>query len=435
MSKLDELIKKLCSDGVEYKRLGEIGEFYGGLSGKSKKDFSDGNYPYISYMNVYQHISVLLPSADMVVIKEGEKQNRVQYGDILFTGSSETPEECGFSSVVTQQIDYPLYLNSFSFGLRLTDRLLLNPEFAKYVFRSHNVRKQIIRTANGVTRFNVSKSKMKNVRIPVPPLEVQSEIVKILDNFTELTTELTMELTTELTARKKQYEYYRNRLLTFDTASHIKKVKLGDVAKVTKLAGFEFTKYVTYVEKGHIIALRGLNVKNGNLDLCDVKYIDGSDLSKLERSKLHVGDMLFTYVGTIGQVALIDKEDTYYLAPNVALIRADKNVLLPEYMRFYFQSSLFWDTQIKRLLQSSSMKNIPMEKIRKFELLVPPIDVQRRLVHVLDNFDKVCNDLHIGLPAEIEARKKQYEFYRDSLLTFLEKGESILTEQNRTEQN
>ena len=267
-------------------------------------------------------------------------------------------------------------------------------------------------------------------RVPVPPLEVQSEIVKILDNFTELTA----ELIAELTARKKQYEYYRNRLLTFDTASHIKKVKLGDVAKVTKLAGFEFTKYVTYVEKGHIIALRGLNVKNGNLDLCDVKYIDGSDLSKLERSKLHVGDMLFTYVGTIGQVALIDKEDTYYLAPNVALIRADKNVLLPEYMRFYFQSSLFWDTQIKRLLQSSSMKNIPMEKIRKFELLVPPIDVQRRLVHVLDNFDKVCNDLHIGLPAEIEARKKQYEFYRDSLLTFLEKGESILTDRQTDRQ-
>lgn len=105
MSKLDELIKELCPDGVEYKRLGEIGEFYGGLSGKSKKDFTDGNSPYITYMNVYQNISVVLPSVDMVVIKPGEKQNKVQYGDILFTGSSETPEECGLSSVVTQNID------------------------------------------------------------------------------------------------------------------------------------------------------------------------------------------------------------------------------------------------------------------------------------------------------------------------------------------
>lgn len=139
MSKLDELIKELCPDGVEYKRLGEIGEFYGGLSGKSKKDFVDGNYPYITYMNVYQNISVVLPSTDMVVIKQGEKQNKVQYGDVLFTGSSETPEECGFSSVVTADIDYPLYLNSFSFGFRLTDNSLLNPEFAKYVFRSPTV--------------------------------------------------------------------------------------------------------------------------------------------------------------------------------------------------------------------------------------------------------------------------------------------------------
>ena len=98
-------------------------------------------------------------------------------------------------------------------------------------------------------------------------------------------------------------------------------IELGAIATVTKLAGYEFTKYVTYSDEGKIIALRGLNVKNGKIDLTDVKYIDKSDLTKLNRSKLCSGDMLFTYVGTIGQVAVINENDKYYLAPNVALIR------------------------------------------------------------------------------------------------------------------
>ena len=417
MSKLDELIKELCPDGVEYKKLSDIFSTRNGYT-PSKSNISyweNGTVPWFRMEDIREN-GHILAKALQYVSSSAVKGDLFPADSIIVATSATIGEHALITvpSLANQRFTYLLLKTEWKYQFDV--KFLFY-----YCYKLDNWCLNHLKQGNFAS---VDMKKFADFRFPIPPLEVQREIVKILDNFTELTA--------ELTARKKQYEYYRNRLLTFDTKSHIKKVKLGDVAKVTKLAGFEFTKYVTYAEKGHIIALRGLNVKNGNLDLSDVKYIDGSDLSKLERSKLHVGDMLFTYVGTIGQVALIDKEDTYYLAPNVALIRADKNVLLPEYMRFYFQSSLFWDTQIKRLLQSSSMKNIPMEKIRKFELLVPPIDVQRRLVHVLDNFDKVCNDLHIGLPAEIEARKKQYEFYRDSLLTFLEKGESILTEQNRT---
>ena len=195
---------------------------------------------------------------------------------------------------------------------------------------------------------------------------------------------------------------------------------LGNIALVTKLAGFEFTNYVTYSNYGRIIALRGLNIKNGKLDLNDVKYIDKSDLSKLNRSKLHIGDMIFTYVGTIGQVALIEENDRYYLAPNVALIRLDTGKILPEFAKFYFQSNQFWDNQIRKLLQSSSMKNIPMEKIRKFKIPLLSLDKQKAVVHMLEHFDAICNDLTSGLPAEISARQKQYEYYRDKLLTFKE---------------
>ena len=195
---------------------------------------------------------------------------------------------------------------------------------------------------------------------------------------------------------------------------------MGTIATVTKLAGYEFTKYVTYSDEGKIIALRGLNVRNGKLDLSDVKYIDKSDLSKLTRSKLYNGDMLFTYVGTIGRVAVIEENDKYYLAPNVALIRVDKKIINPEYMRYFFQTNIFRETQINRLLQASSMKNIPMEKTRKFVLQVPSLEEQERIVTVLRHFDVLCNDLSVGLPAEIEARQKQYEYYRNKLLSFKE---------------
>jgi type I restriction enzyme S subunit len=128
--------------------------------------------------------------------------------------------------------------------------------------------------------------------------------------------------------------------------------------------------------------------------------------------------MLFTYVGTIGEVALVDKEDKYYLAPNVALIRSTSKALLPEFMRYYFQSTIFWKTQINRLMQSSSMQNIPMEKIRKFIVPLPPLIEQQRIVSILDRFDSLCNNITSGLPAEIAARQKQYEYYRNKLLTF-----------------
>ena len=161
-----------------------------------------------------------------------------------------------------------------------------------------------------------------------------------------------------------------------------------------------------------------MNVKNGRLVLDDVKYIDGSNLDMLTRSKLRIGDMLFTYVGTVGQVALIDENDRFYLAPNVALIRITDDRFLPEYMMYYFLTDKFKSEQIAKLLQASSMQNIPMEKIRKFKLPLISIEEQNRVVDMLKRFDALCNDISAGLPAEIEARQKQYEYHRDKLLTF-----------------
>ena len=400
MPKLDKLIRELCSDGVQVFRLEEIAHY-----AKTRIDCKTINEDnYVGVENLLQNKAgktkaTSVPTTGMVIAYQ---KNDILIGNIRPYLRKVWLADCEGGTngdVLTVQI-------------KDTEKVL--PQFLYYVLSSEKFFLYDIQNSKGAKMPRGSKDAVMKFEIPLPPIEVQREIVRILDNFTNLTA----ELTAELTARKTQYAYYRDKLLKAETNAH--KYKLGEIATVTKLAGFEFTNYMTYSENGNIIALRGLNVKNGRLDLHDVKYVDKSDFSKLERSKLHIGDMLFTYVGTVGQVAIVDEEDKYYLAPNVALIRCDKEVLLPQYMKYYFQTTRFWDKEIRRLLQSSSMQNNPMEKIRKFEIAVPPLDVQNRIVNVLDNFEKICSDLNIGLPAEIEARQKQYECYRDKLLTFKE---------------
>ena len=195
--------------------LGELGKFYGGLKGKTKNDFGSSGARYISYKNVYENISADFTWPDFVQVKEGENQLSLMKGDILLTGSSENMEESGLSSVVTKEPEEKAYLNSFSICYRLNDPSILNPEFSKYLFRSRLARKQIIRTAQGVTRFNVSKKKLANVSIPIPSLEEQQRIVDILDRFDALTSSLSEGLPAELAARRSQYEYYRDQLLSF----------------------------------------------------------------------------------------------------------------------------------------------------------------------------------------------------------------------------
>jgi type I restriction enzyme S subunit len=188
MSRIDDLIVELCPAGVQFKALVEIGSLFSGLTGKSKADFSEGNARFASYMNVFDHDALDVTADDFVRVAPQERQNRLSYGDILFTASSESAAEVGMSSVVTVEPAEPMYLNSFCFGLRPSDPDLV-PAFAKHLFRSREVRDQIVRTANGVTRHNVSKARFLEVRVPVPPIEVQREIVNVLDLFSMPTTE------------------------------------------------------------------------------------------------------------------------------------------------------------------------------------------------------------------------------------------------------
>ena len=181
--------------------------------------------------------------------------------------------------------------------------------------------------------------------------------------------------------------------------------KLGNIADVTKLAGFEFTEHVVYSDKGNVIALRGLNIKNGQLILDDVKYIDGSNFSKLSRSKLFIDDIMFTYVGTVGEVAIIKENDRFYLAPNVSRIRV-KSDDSPKFISHYMRTDNFKNKIIFPLIATSSQPALSMENIRKFTINIPiNKEEQDCLVKYFDSLDHLIT-LHQRKCEELKNIKK-----------------------------
>jgi len=401
---------------VVWKPLGEVCEFSN--TGVDKKTIEgEKKVRLLNFVDVFHKQYITKETPTMIVSASDKKilDCNILKGDVFITPSSEILDEIGYSATAIEDIKGAVY-SYHIMRLRVYNKEILHPEYLAYLFSSNSVRKQIRIKAQGITRFGLTLPRWKSIQIPLPPLSVQQEIVRILDKFTQLEA----ELEAELGGRTRQYEYYRNKLLTFNEIGGGTKVEwktLGEVGEVTKLAGFEFTNYVKYNDTGKIIALRGLNVK-GSLDLSDVKYIDESDFSKLNRSKLYINDMLFTYVGTVGSVALIPENDKYYLAPNVARIRFLDRKINPRFMFHYFQSDEFKKKQINRYLGSSSMKNLTMENIRKFQIPLPPLEEQQRIATILDKFDTLVNSISEGLPKEIALRRKQYEYYREQLLRF-----------------
>ena len=431
MSKLQELINKLCPNGVEFKPLREIGDFFGGLTGKSKEDFIDGNARFISYMNVYSNPALKLDLPDFVKINDGEKQNVVQYGDILFTGSSETPNECGMSSVVTTKPSEPLYLNSFCFGFRLIDINTFNLDFLKHLLRSYEVRCQIAKTANGVTRFNISKKLFASIMIPVPPIEVQEEIVRILDSFSDYAA----ELQAELQARKQQYEYYRNLLLTFNPSAYGCGTDDEQKDGVTTWEGHNYKiEWKKMGEIGTFIRGNGLQKKDftesgvgcihygqiythyGTFATKTKSFVSESFAQKLRKAK--TGDIVIATtsenVEDVGKaVAWLGNEDIA-ISGDAYIYTHEQN---PKFIAYLFQTERFLAFK-KMNVSGTKVTRISGDSLAKYPIPIPPLELQEKIVAILDRFETLINDLTNGLPAEIAAVKDQYEYYRNKLLTF-----------------
>jgi len=416
MSELTKLLTSYCPNGVEYKKIGEIGVLFGGLTGKSKEDFKNGNAKFITYRNIYSNPSLDLNIQDKVKILDDEKQHIVRYGDILFTGSSETPDECGMSSVVTVQTNEDLYLNSFCFGLRLHNLEEYNLHFLKHLLRSNDVRGQIKQTASGVTRYNISKKRFVNISIPVPPIEVQTKIAEILDRFAEYAA----ELQAELQARQEQYEYYRNKLLNFNeigggiqSVIWMKMSEIGTFIRGNGLQKKDFTESgIPCIHYGQIYTHYGTFATKTK------SYVSSETAKKCK--KAHCGDLVFATVSeniddVCKCVAWLGNEEICISGDSLAFSHNQN----PKYIAYYFQTYAFARYKRSRVTGTKVIR-LHQSQLEQFEIPIPSLAEQARIVNILDKFERLVSDLVQGLPAESAAVQEQYEYYRDKLLSFPE---------------
>ena len=421
MSRLAELIEELCPDGVEYRPLGELGSFFGGLSGKTKSDFVEieDARPFVTYREVYSLIEIDRCPQGRVLVLPHEKQLALCRGDVLFTGSSENADEVGLTAVVTTDFSEPVYLNSFSICLRWRDATF-DSGYAKYLFTSSEVRRQIRRCASGVTRFNLSKKRLEGVSIPVPPLEVQREIARSLDQFTTLE----VELEAELEARRAQYEHYRNHLLSYESLAArgpVEMVKLGDIASIQRGRRFTLDQLggtgCPAIHYGQIYTHYGVSTTSV------LSYIEESFSSSL-RFALQ-GDVIVAAVGETVEdvgigVAWLGADAVAYHDDSFALHHEQD----PRYLSYWLRSDEY-HRQKRSFVSQGKVKRLSAKGLAAVKLPLPGLSEQRRIADLLDHFDALVNDISSGLPAEIAARRAQYEHYRDRLLSFPEKVVSV----------
>ena len=397
---------------VVWKPLGEIASMYGGLTGKNKTDFEEGNASYITYKNIFDNIEVDFDKLEKVKISPSEKQNKVRYGDILFTGSSETAEDAGMSSAITTTIEEDIYLNSFSFGVRFNEDIELIPEFSKYLFRSHFMRAAISKTASGVTRFNISKERLKKLPIPLPPLSVQQEIVRILDKFTQLEA----ELEAELEGRKRQYEYYRNKLLTFNEIGGGTKVEWKTLGEVFTLRnGYTPSKSNNdFWENGTIPWFRMEDIRLGSSILKEA--IQTITPEAVKGKLFPANTIIMATSATVGEHALIEVDFMCNQRFTCFILNKGYQTLFDiKFLYYYF---FLLDEKAKQSVNVSSFPSVQMNELRKWEIPLPPLEEQQRIATILDKFDTLVNSISEGLPKEIALRRKQYEYYREQLLSF-----------------
>ena len=413
MTKIDELIRKLCPDGVEYKTLGEIAvDIYRG-AGITRDQVTAEGTPCVRYGEIYTTYGVWF---DKCVSHTDESKllskKYFEHGDILFAITGESVDD------IAKCCAYIGHEKCLAGGDIVVLKHNQNPKYLSYALATTDARQQ---KSKGKVKSKVVHSSVpaiREIKVPIPPIEIQREIVRILDDYTENIVELQNQLTAEITARQKQYEFYRDKLLTF-----------GVLRGGTIDFRWRMLCEIADISTGN---------SNTNEAVEDGKYpffvrsqepLRKNDFEYDEAAIITAGDGVG--VGKVYHYI----EGKYALHQRAYRIHINTPEVVPKYYFHYMKAKFL--PYIQKTMFQSSVASIRRPMLNAFPVPVPPLDVQNRIVNVLDNFEKICADLNIGLPAEIEARQKQYEYYRDKLLTFAETGNSILSraEQSRAEQS
>lgn len=414
---LDQLL-----DGVEieWKAIGETGELVRG-SGLPKTDFTESGVPAIHYGQIYTYYGLFTHTTKSYVSEETSKKlKKVNFGDVVITNTSENLEDVGTPLVY---LGKEQAVTGGHATILKPSKGLLGQYFAYYT-QTRAFFKDKRKYAKGIKVIDVSAKDLSKIQIPIPcpdnpekSLAIQSEIVRILDRFTELTTELTAELIIENNVRKKQFNYYRDLMLSFEK-SGVEWKTLDEVADIYD----SLHKTPRYSENG-LSMIRVTNIKGGYVNLSRTLKVDDEVFADFTKKYLpKKDDLVMSRVGSYGNVGIIPSSNAVCMGQNTVVIHP----LIHNKYLFHILVSNLGQSFIKRNVSGGNQKTLSLKSIKAIPIPIVCIKQQERIADTLDKFDTLSTSLGEGLTREIELRQKQYEYYRDLLLSFPKKEQETV---------
>ena len=412
MSRLAELIEELCPEGVEYRPLGEIADLQRG-GGMPKKLFIDEGIPAIHYGHIFTKYGIHTKCAAAYLAPEdADKLTRVYPGDLVVANTSENLEDVGKGVVWLGDVE------GVTGGHATVVRsLAVDTVFLSYYLRTEDFALKKRKYAQGTKVIELSAASLSKIDIPLPPLEVQREIVRILDQFTTLEA----ELEAELEARRAQYEHYRNHLLSYESVAargQVEMVKLGDIATRVVTGVTPQASNSRYYQDGSNPWIRTQDVNFNRISAAS-EFVTDNAIDDLPLKWVKANSVIVAISGaSAGRSAILGIDAV--TNQHCCNLEIDSN--RADYRYVYYSLAARY-TEL-RGLGRGARGDLNVSIIKSFEIPVPSMEEQRRIADLLDHFDALVNDISSDLPAEIAARRAQYEHYRDRLLSFPEKAAS-----------
>ena len=392
MSKIFDLINELCPKGVEFRELGDIADIGTGSSNRQDED-SNGKYPfYVRSKNILKSNTFEFDETAIIIPGEGGIGDIFHYIDGKYALHQRAYRICVFCKKI-------------------------DTKFLYYIMCCH-FKKYILAKSVGATATSIRKPMLEKFKLPVPPMEVQREIVRIMDSFTSLTEEFMAKLTEELTARKKQYEFYRDFLLSFDELDKNGGCELKTLGEICELIRGNGLQKKDFVESGvPAIHYGQIYTYYGTFASKTKSFVSVDTARRLKKATK--GDVLISGVseniqdilkplGWLGEEVAISG-DMFALRPN--------KVVNTKFLTYMLQTNSFYKFKEKHA-QGAKVTRVKSDRFLKFKIPVPSLQTQQKVIEILDKFDTLVNSITEGLPREIELRRKQYEHYRELLLNF-----------------